>query len=49
VGQPVNFGFMPLHDVGHETYTVYFPITKTKNAIIPISNKPDILGSEEKN
>jgi DUF1680 family protein len=30
VGQPVNFGFVPLHDIGHETYTVYFPITKTK-------------------
>jgi DUF1680 family protein len=28
VGQPVNFLFKPLYDVGNEDYTVYFPIEK---------------------
>jgi len=26
VGQPVNFVFKPLYDIGNETYTIYFPI-----------------------
>lgn len=25
-GQPVNFAFVPLYDIGYETYTVYFPV-----------------------
>jgi len=25
-GQPVNFVFKPLYDIGNETYTIYFPI-----------------------
>ena len=26
IGQPVNFNFKPLYDIGHEKYTIYFPI-----------------------
>ena len=28
INQPSNFLFKPLKDIGHETYTVYFPIEK---------------------
>lgn len=28
VGQPVNFVFRPLNQIGYETYTTYFPIEK---------------------
>ena len=27
-GQPINFTFKPLYDVGHEKYTIYFPIER---------------------
>ena len=28
VDQPVNIRFVPLYNIGHETYTVYFPVKK---------------------
>lgn len=28
VGQPVNFYFTPIYEIGHEKYTVYFPVEK---------------------
>jgi len=28
VGQPVNFSFIPMYDIGYKTYTVYFPVEK---------------------
>lgn len=31
VNQPVNFQFVPLHQVAHEIYTLYFPVKKFKN------------------
>ena len=30
VGQPINFVFKPLYDVGNETYGIYFPIEKSR-------------------
>lgn len=31
--QPVNFKFKPLYQIGHEAYTLYFPIEHTKEEI----------------
>lgn len=31
VGQPVNFTFKPLYEIGYEPYTVYFPVRQETN------------------
>ena len=33
MGQPINFIFKPLYDIGNDFYTVYFPIQKNENVV----------------